>query len=210
MEYSIIRSRRKTLCLSINAEGNLIVRAPYRTSVEEIRTFVSRHERWAAKRLLAYENAPKLNVSDGAELSIFGRKFIIQEGGARISSDNIFLPANCKDETLRALLKRESARYMLTLTENIAAIYGFMFSRVRISSARGRWGSYSRKGTVSYSFRIAFLPPDLAEYVAVHELCHSKHFDHSPAFWREVEKILPDYRARRKRLKSMGYIMNFL
>ena len=210
MEYNIIRSARKTLCLSIDREGNLVVRAPYRVSIDEIQSFVSRHENWAAKRLADHNHTPRLNLNNASELLLFGKKYVIQEGRSRISGDSIFLPLNGRDEALKVLLKRETAQYMQTLTERIASICGISISRIRVSSARGRWGSYSKKGTISYSFRIGFLPLYLTEYIAVHELCHSKYFDHSPAFWREVERMLPDYRTRRKRLKSMNYVMNFL
>lgn len=210
VEYNIVRSARKTLCLSIDAKGNLIVRAPYRVSVDEIHAFVLRHEKWAVKHLAEHENTPKLNLINGSALLLFGKKYIIREGRSHISDDSIFLPVNGREEALKALLKRETAWYMQALTEKVASIGGFSIPNIRVSSARGRWGSYSKKGTVSYSFRIGFLPSELATYIAVHELCHSKCFDHSPAFWREVEKLLPDYRTRRKRLKNMSYVMNFL
>ena len=210
MEYSIVRSARKTLCLSIDAKGKLVVRAPYRVSIDKIQNFVLRHRRWALKHLAEHENVPILVLNDGSELHLFGNKYIIQTGRSRISENSVFLPLNGREEALKALLKREAAHYMQALTEKISRNFGFTFNRVRISSARERWGSYSKRGTVSYSFRIGFLSPELAEYVAVHELCHSKHFNHSPVFWREVEKILPDYRIRKKRLKSMSNVMNYL
>ena len=210
VEYSIVRSARKTLCLSIDAKGHLVVRAPYRVSVEDIQIFVAKHSRWIAKRLTERESAPKLNLNNFAEIRLFGKYYEIQEGRSRILGDIIFLPVNGREEALKALMKKTAAGYMQALTESIAFRFGLSFIRIRISSARGRWGSYSKNGTVSYSFRVGFLSSEIAEYIAVHELCHSKHFDHSPAFWREVENILPDYRIRRRQLKSMSYIMNSL
>ena len=99
---------------------------------------------------------------------------------------------------------------MTNLTLAIAQKYGFTFGTVRISSARGRWGSCSQKGTISYSFRTAFLSQYEAEYIAVHELCHTRHMNHSAVFWAEVAKILPDYLQIRKGIREKGVVMQWL
>lgn len=96
------------------------------------------------------------------------------------------------------------------LTNEIARKYGFDYEKIRISSARGRWGSCSRHGAIAYSFRVAFLTPSLCEYVIVHELCHTKYFNHGKEFWNEVEKILPQSKRLRKELKQYSAIMNIL
>jgi len=67
-----------------------------------------------------------------------------------------------------------------------------------------RWGSCSSDGTVNIHWAVMQLPPDLVDYVLVHELAHLRHGDHGPEFWRIVEFALPDYRARRDRLHRLG------
>ena len=86
----------------------------------------------------------------------------------------------------------------------------FCVQGVRVNSARGRWGSCSKEGVIHYSFRIAFLPTALVEYIAVHELCHTVCFDHSPAFWAQVESCLPDWKELRSALKAKSSLMNLL
>lgn len=82
------------------------------------------------------------------------------------------------------------------------AFYGFSWKRVTIRRQRTRWGSCSSDGCLSFNYKLALLPPPLADYVVVHELCHLKELNHSPRFWALVARTLPDHRERRKALRS--------
>jgi predicted metal-dependent hydrolase len=79
--------------------------------------------------------------------------------------------------------------------------YNFVFKKISIRNQSSRWGSCSKSGNLSFNYKLALLPPALADYVIVHELCHLKEFNHSPRFWKLVEVALPDYKLRRKALK---------
>lgn len=78
------------------------------------------------------------------------------------------------------------------------------YHRVSVRSQRTRWGSCSSKGNLSFNCLLALVPPDVFDYVVVHELCHLKQMNHSPAFWSEVERILPGYRVQKSWLKEQG------
>lgn len=201
-DYKLILSRRKTLSLTVTQEGETVVRAPLKVSREYVREFVEKHREWIEKQRAAIAARETLDLRDGACLTLFGSKYLIRCGRARIGHGELFLPGTNREEALVRLLKRFSLEVMEIVTARIAAHCGFCYRSVRISSARGRWGSCNRDGVISYSFRVAFLPPELSEYVAVHELAHTVFFNHSPAFWQEVERVIPDRKARQKRLKS--------
>jgi len=74
-------------------------------------------------------------------------------------------------------------------------------SAVKINSARTRWGSCSAKASLNFSWKLMLADKKIVDYVVVHELCHIKEMNHSPQFWSEVEKILPDYQERKAALK---------
>jgi predicted metal-dependent hydrolase len=80
--------------------------------------------------------------------------------------------------------------------------YGFKYGKVAIRNQKSRWGSCSKKGNLNFNYKIALLPPELADYLVVHELCHLGQFNHSRAFWGLVSKAIPDYEICRKKLRN--------
>lgn len=101
---------------------------------------------------------------------------------------------------------RAQARWHLTgRIDHFARQHGFVYNSLRINGARTRWGSCNaQRGSLNFTWRLVMAPPEIVDYVVVHELCHLKHPNHSPDFWAEVEGILPDYKQRRKWLKENG------
>lgn len=99
---------------------------------------------------------------------------------------------------LKALAKAELPRR----TAYFAKIMGVTPTSVKITSAKKRFGSCSGQNGICYSWRLMLYPSEAIDYVVVHELAHIRQKNHSPAFYREIEKILPDYKARAKLLKD--------
>ena len=206
----VLRGKRKTLSLSVNEKGDAVVRAPNSARTDEIQQFVSRHSEWIARRRKEIERS-RPDFSDGASVEICGRRYtIVPSGRAGISGQTLRLPEQGRETALIGLLKRMVRERMCRIISEYAARYGFLYTSIQISSARGRWGSCSTSGTLSFSFRTAFLTDEEARYIAVHELCHTRHMNHGPAFWKEVRDIFPDYLAVRKGLRSKSSLMLFL
>ena len=88
-----------------------------------------------------------------------------------------------------------------------APLLGVDYGRIAIRNQVSRWGSCSSKGNLNFNCLLMLCPPEVVDYVVVHELCHRRHMDHSVAFWGEVERVLPDYKARRAWLKERGGVL---
>jgi predicted metal-dependent hydrolase len=82
------------------------------------------------------------------------------------------------------------------------SFYNFKYNKVTIKNQSSRWGSCSRKGNINFNYRLALIPPELADYVIVHELCHLGQLNHSRKFWELVERTMPNWRELRARLKG--------
>jgi len=99
---------------------------------------------------------------------------------------------------------RERARALVTARLiHFNQTYGFTYGQIAIRDQRSRWGSCSSKGNLNFNYRIALLPPHLADYIIVHELCHRGEFNHSQRFWDLVARTFPDYLALRAELKKI-------
>lgn len=88
--------------------------------------------------------------------------------------------------------------------KHFAPIVGVTVGRITIRNQRTRWGSCSSKGNLNFNCLLMLCPESVRDYVVVHELCHRLEMNHSPKFWKEVERVLPDYRIHRKYLKEHG------
>ena len=91
--------------------------------------------------------------------------------------------------------------------EYFAPLVGVDYGRITIRNQRGRWGSCSGEGNLNFNCLLMLAPPEVVDYVIVHELAHRKQMNHSPLFWAEVETVLPDYREQKKWLKDRGKIL---
>ncbi len=170
----IKRSARKSLSLEILPDGNLLARAPQRMPEREIWAFIREKEEW---------------------IRIHRRQRMEREADAAadpLSPDQI---RELADVALRVLPER--CRYF-------AGIMGVSYGRITIRNQKTRWGSCSSRGNLNFNCLLMLAPPEVRDYVVVHELAHRKEMNHSPRFWKEVEKVLPDYRRRLLWLKKNG------
>lgn len=177
MEYTIIKSNRRTLALEIKS-GKLIVRAPSRATDEEISAFVVKHKRWIENNILKIQK----------------RKELIGSIEPVFQSDIQALA----DKALSVIPDR---------VKHYAEIIGVTYGRITIRNQRSRWGSCSAKGNLNFNCLLMLAPPEVLDSVIVHELCHRKVMNHSDKFYAEVLRFFPNYYTCNKWLKENGDVL---
>ena len=110
------------------------------------------------------------------------------------------------------MLRRRNHKHYMSHKEEARAIvharlvhfnahYKHKVARVFIKNSKSRWGSCSSRGNLNFNYKLLFLPPEVLDYVVVHELCHLRHFNHGPEFWAAVEEVLPNHKDLRRLLR---------
>ena len=172
VDYTLIRSSRRTLGLEITADLQIVVRAPKRCSQRQIADFVARHEDWIRDHLA------------------------IQQRRADAAAARAVTPAQ------EAELRQQAKAYIPQRVALYAPLVGVTPAGVKITSAQKRFGSCSGKNRLCFSWRLMQYPPAAIDYVVVHELCHIHHHNHSAAFWAAVAAVMPDYKQRQALLRD--------
>lgn len=171
----ITKSKRKTISLQIKPDGSIELKAPLHITNVQIQEFLDQKSKWIEKHLQAVQEH---------------RQQMLQI--KKLTAEEIYKLA---DQALEVIPKR--AAYF-------AEIAGVTYGRITIRNQKSRWGSCSSKGNLNFNCLLMLMPPEVLDYVVVHELCHRKEMNHSPKFWTEVGKILPDYEKQKLWLKEHG------
>lgn len=206
IEYDVIRAKRKTICVSVKA-GSVVVRAPLGMTDSGIARFVEEHGAWIARRLSEQRTLADrfADVRNGRTILVAGqeKKLVLGARKNREDVDAVYL----RDmKSAQRLFLAGRCDLLVEKTALFSKKTGLVPSDVSLRNYKSRWGSCDAEKRIQLNWRLAMLPDDLQDYVIVHELCHLRHLDHSAAFWREVAKIFPDYKARRKRLKEFSFL----
>jgi predicted metal-dependent hydrolase len=225
--FSVVRSRRrrKTLAISLQPPDSVVVKVPFRLSRPRIREAVRSKAAWILEKqkLLNKLSPPDREFLEGEELPYLGRRFrlvVLEREGltspvVSISGGyvKILLKRTCSDEKSRrdfirsALMRWYSGRAEKRIPARVSLYAGKMglpVPKVFIRAQRTRWGSCDSRDCLRFNWRLMMAPLNVLDYVVVHELCHLKHKDHAAPFWDCLQKTLPDYEARKKRLHREG------
>lgn len=175
LEVKIIRSKRKSIAIEIHTETEVVVRAPKWMSDRAIREFLEK------------------------------QKGFIEKSRARMAARKESLAGVQKlsEEEFRELAER-AKKVLPERVKYYAPIIGVSYGRITIRNQRTRWGSCSAKGNLNFNVALMKVPPQVLDYVVVHELCHRLEMNHSARFWAKVGEVLPEYKTLRKWLKDNG------
>jgi predicted metal-dependent hydrolase len=208
-----VSPRARYARLRILPFGGLEVVIPKRFPRSQVGSLVEQHADWA-RRQLARQAQLRSGISLPTVLSLafddsstpvrYPR--MAQSQGELFAGEGEAIEIGADSQRgaiaeLRHWVRQRARRQLPPMLERIAARTGLDFSRVSIRSQKTRWGSCSSRGNISLNDQLLFLPPDAVEYLMIHELCHTRHLDHSAAFWRLVQSHCPGYRQQEALLR---------
>lgn len=173
----LILSRRKSVSIQVLPDSSVVIRAPQWISAHQLEQIVAGKKDWIWN---AYQNSLRLAPPPLTPL---------------------------EEKQLEELEQRFRQAALEYIPKRVAYFSTFIpgsYRKITIRNQKTRWGSCSSSQTLSFNYRLMLAPPAVLDYVIVHELCHLTHMNHSAAFWKEVERVLPDYRESRLWLKKHG------
>ena len=177
MKVTVIRSNRKTVAIQVNSDLSVTVRAPRSASEKDIEEILKKKEAWISKHIEKIKKTKERLEAEPTE---------------KLTREKVIA------------LAEEALKVIPAKVEYFAKVIGVTYGKITIRNQKTRWGSCSSKGNLNFNCLLMLAPPEVLDYVVVHELCHRKQMNHSKAFWSEVEKVLPDYKEARKWLKEEG------
>ncbi len=176
----------KYLRIRIKGDGTCWVTVPFRVPMRWAEKFVEEKREWIEK------TRERLRTKSTKYAAPHAPPQLAQEAG----QPQVPSYSHAKPEALRFTTQR-----LAELNRH----YGFAYGKIRIRNQQTRWGSCSKRGNLNFNYCIVYLPPHLADYLIVHELCHLKEFNHSPRFWALVAQVIPRYRECRQELRRWRY-----
>lgn len=219
LEYRVVKSKRKSAAIQIEGNGTIVVRVPSDMRVSDIKALVSDKGQWIEKSLESLKNKESCGLPasfhDGDRILYRGQNYHIQVVEDRnLPNTDISIDSTDGTITVRtydggtavvrgALLGwyyHGAQQEIKKSLEFYSHYFSEQISVIHIRDQKTIWGSCSSKGNLNFNWKLILLPPELLDYVVVHELCHLKEMNHSKRFWNQVETILPDYRIKRKQL----------
>ena len=219
--------RARRYMLRLRPDGTARVTIPRGGSPAVARQFVERHAAWLERELQRLQAQPRKPAAwqIGTEILLRGDAIRIEAGfngedkdiededendatreaeTVRFGGESVRVPDPAADlrPAIEGHLCQLATRELPPRVLELAARHGLAVHRIIVRSQKSRWGSCSRRGTISLNWRLIQTPAFVSDYICLHELVHLKQMNHSPRFWREMERVCPDYRMAKRWLKE--------
>ena len=211
--HKIIKSKRRTLSLSINENAELIVRAPNQISNKQIEEFIIEKSKWINKnKNLMQSRINEMNDSDSDYLFLGNIYPLIKvyENPNKIDFNGTEFITSIENQdkfksSLKSWYKIKFKEIAIPRLNYFSDKYNLKINQVRFKNQKTLWGSCSSKNNINLNYLLVMAPMIVIDYVIIHELVHTVHKNHSENFWNAVEAIMPDYKKAKKWLNKNGY-----
>ena len=206
MNLTIKRSFRKTISIEVRSNSEVLVRAPKFVPNKYIKQFIAKHHSWINTKLSSIEKNPYyrniFKTERGHYIYFLGERYAIikvdESNKPILISDKkcLILNSNMDIERNNLILffKKSAKEYLSQRIQELSLELKLPFNKLRITSAKTRWGSCSYQNNINLSYRLMMLPKNVIDYVIIHELVHTKIKNHSKDFWTELASYDSDYK----------------
>lgn len=193
----IIRQNRRTLVITVKENGEVIAKAPLFMSSKKIVEFIQEKSGWIQKQQIKL--AERENITSQYDFE----KYVYINGNKYLWED---VKNQDKRMTKASFYTKNFNNFVIIRAEQWSKLFKKAIS-FRLCNSRSIWGSCNASNVIKLNWKMILLPQELQDYIIVHELCHTIQLNHSPKFWNEVGKYLPDYKKRKNDLKSYSIIL---
>ncbi|MGY1846967.1 M48 family metallopeptidase [Blastococcus sp. SYSU DS1021] len=220
LKYEVIYSpRRKTVGITVERDGRLVVRAPSGVDDEALSRAIASRERWIAEKLSHPQKypptpAPRKELVSGESMLFQGHEYrveLVDTNTKDIRFEGAFLVPRSLGEDARAAFRSwyqaAASEHLLPRLEDWATRLGVRPSRTRITDDRFRWGSCSSSGSIGINWRLIKAPTSVSDYVLAHELAHLLESAHGARFWSIVRAHVASAESSRRWLREYGHIL---
>ncbi|PCC70356.1 hypothetical protein SAMN02745121_03315 [Nannocystis exedens] len=219
LEFELrLSPRRRSVQITVDRGGELVLIAPEQCSQDIIESFVRSRRMWIFTKLAEKEAlrhpAPAKQFVNGEGLRYLGRSYRLlfvekQDVPVKLTGGRFCLrrrdAARAREDMVAWYTAHGQAWLSARLTRFCARV-GVIVEDLRVQDLGYRWGSCGRRGAVNFHWKTILLPPRIIDYILVHELVHIHEPHHTSAFWARLERVLPDYPARKQWLADHGQI----
>lgn len=218
-EYTVIKSKRKSLSFIIERDKSVIVRAPHTLSDERIADEVSKRKILIQSKIdsdqkLSPKSTPKEFV-DGEQFLFIGNSYSLQvivSEQRKVEFNSSFVVYAQNRTVVKNLLfewyQQQAMEILIPRIKHFAEHLGVKRKRINITAAKYTWGSCTAAGTLNFNWRIIKAPIDVIDYIVVHELAHLREHNHSPEFWNIVAVQIPHFEEAKQWLKFNGNVLD--
>ena len=214
----IVRSYRRSLCIKITNDGNLVVHAPKRLSMTEILKYISEKEKWITTKQKEIQEKLSINkdVINYNEFLFFGKRYKLDRmnGIKKVElglNSFIIQEGLGKYEELIRINKWYISTAKKILSERLEYLANVMqidYASLKICNNKTRWGSCDSNRNIKLNYRLIMLPHKAIDFVIVHELAHILEFNHSKEFYKIVACVIPTYKLQQQQLKKFDYVLS--
>lgn len=228
--YSIIRSDRTTVGISVESDGEIIVKAPQELEEIKIRETVDKKRKWIAHKVAATtkveQPVPKVQEPISGEKIRYKNKLYrlkihqYEKKRSRIILvckllhvyvNEDLIPDERAKEIKKTIVKWYRERAESVISQRVEKYLKYMEvypKEIQVRETQKRWGSRTEQGRITFNWRIVMAPMSAIDYVVIHELCHLQEPNHSATFWSLVEALQPNYRRWKEWLHMNGLLLD--